>query len=259
MSASETDLLLPKRPLIPTRTSGGSVHRHDDQGSFSRSPEDSPSRDHAFHNRDSQERDSPEDSAPLQPDDFYELIGMKVPNAQAKTSRNLEAAHGFYSQVCQEKRVVERKYRLYDMVILFLLVMQILLSAVFIVLGALNIDQHITIAVLGAISSVIAGVLALMRGQGLPNRLRMERDGLRKVILQADELYWDVGAGREVTYENVKKIRDAYSAVLEDARRNHPDTWNSASLPLAQGLTKAATPAKRGATRGANGQAGGYV
>lgn len=252
MSQSETDPLLPKHPTDSRRNSSASRGDHADYVRLQRrgSTSTGSSRDanchHGSDHSDSGHGDSDPDSAPLRAEDFYELIGMKVPEPHGKTPSNLEAAHGFYGQMCQKKRRIERKYRFYDLVVMFFLIMQLLLSAVFIVLGALNIDQHIAIAVLGAVSSIIAGVLALMRGQGLPNRLRMERDGLTKVILEADELYWDVGAGREITYEDVRKLRDAYSSVLEDAGRNHPDTWNTTAIATAQGLTKTGTPAKHG-------------
>lgn len=218
MSTSESEPLLPKRSISPTREPPH--HSNDSQTSQSGDCEDGDT----------------QDSDPLQPDGFYELIGMKS-HPRGESPSNLEAAHGFYGQMCRDKRRVERKYRVYDIIIWVLLVSQIVLSAIFILLGALNVDQHIAIATLGGVSSVIAGVLALIRGQGLPNRLRMERDGLKKVILEADELYWDFRAGREVTYEDVKKIRDAYESVLEDAWRNHPDTWNSTTLANTQGLT----------------------
>lgn len=136
---------------------------------------------------------------------------------------------------------------MFDAMIMVLIVMQIMLSAVFIILGSLNIDHHITIAVLGAVGTVIAGMLALVKGQGLPNRLRMERDGLRKVIFEAEELYWDVGAGRSVTFDEIRKLRTAYLAVLEDARRNHTDTWNAAATVEA-GLSKAVSSGKGGVT-----------
>ena len=62
----------------------------------------------------------------------------------------------------------------------------------------------------------------------------MERDGLRAVLLQADELYWDAAANRDITYGDVKKVRDAYSKVVKDATRNHPDTWNSSVEKMPQ-------------------------
>lgn len=251
MSASETDSLLPK-------------HAPRSMGSFASSQDNGTRRSKSQRRRRSSndnENDlanvrgpdstlSTEDDLHrnvdyLQPDDFYELIGMKKPNPHGKTPSNLEAAHGFYSLMCQKKHKVQKKYRFYDILIIFLLVLQLILSGVFVILGALNLDHHIAIAVLGAISSVVAGVLALMRGQGLPSRLRTERDALGTIILRADEMYWDVGAGREVTYNDVKKLRDWYSAVLEAAGKNRPDMWNPTTIAAGQGVTKRDTLARR--------------
>lgn len=82
-----------------------------------------------------------------------------------------------------------------------------------------------------------SSVLALMKGQGLPNRLRQTRDSLRMVIFEAEELYWDAKSGRPVLYKDVKKIREDYLGVLEQARQNHPDVWNGTD-EIAQGMSK---------------------
>ncbi len=73
-----------------------------------------------------------------------------------------------------------------------------------------------------------------MQGQGLPNRLRITRDGLRDVVLAAEELYWDARTGRPILYEDIKKIREDYLKVLEEQKRNRPDAWNSLSKSLAE-------------------------
>lgn len=170
-----------------------------------------------------------QDPTPLTPPAFYESIGMNAPSNDGTPPKSLEAMHGLYSHICKRERLVERKYRAYDAIATIFLIAQILLSAIFIVLGALNTDHHIAIAVLGAVGTLITGTLAMMKGQGLPNRLRMERDELKKVIFEADELYWDVGAGKQVTYADVKKVREDYLNVVEDAAKNHPDTWNTST------------------------------
>ena len=175
------------------------------------------------------------DTTPLKPDDFYELLGMRKPDAQTHlTPKDLDTPHGFYHHVRHREVWVARRYLFYDIFVSALLVVQLLLSAVFIVLGSVNSIHHITITVLGAVSTLTAGILALVKGQGLPTRLRMERDGLRAVLLQADELYWDAAANRDITYGDVKKVRDAYSKVVKDATRNHPDTWNSSVEKMPQ-------------------------
>ena len=43
------------------------------------------------------------------------------------------------------------------------------------------------------------------------------------MIFEAEELYWDVNARRAVYFSDIKKIREDFLRVLEQARRNHPD------------------------------------
>jgi hypothetical protein len=159
---------------------------------------------------------------------------MAPPTANNTTPRHLESAHGFYGQLLKSERRAAHHYRLYDVAIIFLMIVQLCISAVFVVLGSLpNLDRHhVAVASLGAIGTVVAGMLALMRGQGLPNRLRMERDALRKVVYETEELYWDTRAGREVDFADVERLRDAFAAVVDDARKNHPDVWTSSPVPV---------------------------
>jgi hypothetical protein len=168
------------------------------------------------------------EDAPLSTDDFYKLIGMRQPTSKGQIPKELGTKNGLYGRIRGSLEYVQTKYRIFDIATYVFLVLQILLSAIFIVLGSLTrIDSHLPIVILGAISTVIAGVLAVMKGQGLPNRLRQTRDGLRNVIFEAEELYWDVNAERKVWFKDIIKLREDYLRVMEDARRNHPDTWNS--------------------------------
>jgi len=163
---------------------------------------------------------------------------MQPPMKKNQNPRELVTRHGLYSRIHHQLSYTQTKYRIFDVFTYAFLLLQLFLSAVFIVLGSLTkVDSHIAIAVLGAVSTVIAGMLALMKGQGLPNRLRQTRDALRNVVFMAEELYWDVGADRPVFYKDIKKVREDYLRVLEEARKNHPDTWNSAASGVAKGIS----------------------
>lgn len=192
-----------------------------------------------------------EDLTPLSAEDFYDLMGMKHPSEVGEESaKHLAVPHGLFSKMVRSMLYTHRKYRVFAIAVYVFLILQLMISAVFIILGALSqIDTHITIAILGAVSTVIAGGLALMQGQGLPNRLRMSRDSLRSVIFEAEELYWDMRSGRTVLYKDVKKVREDYLRVLEEQKRNHPDAWNSVTSNMAQGPAKA----KEGGSAGAGG------
>ena len=180
-----------------------------------------------------------EDDTPLSADDFYGLIGMWPPTAANEMPKQLAKPRGLYHKIWSYERFTHQKYRVFDVAAYSFLMLQIIISAVFIVLGSLpHLDSHIAIAALGAVSTVIGGALMLMKGQGLPNRLRMARDAMRNVIFEAEELYWDARSGRPVLYRDVKKVREDYLRVLEQQRKNHPDTWNSQTDETGQGARK---------------------
>ncbi|EME47251.1 hypothetical protein DOTSEDRAFT_69257 [Dothistroma septosporum NZE10] len=177
-----------------------------------------------------------DNETPLQKNDFYELVGMYKPKGDIQPPKELAIPHGLYWKIRTHMRYIQTKYRIFDVATYVFLALQLLLSAVFIVLGSVAGNYHVAIAVLGAISTVIAGLLALMKGQGLPNRLRQIRDDLQLVLFEAEELYWDVAADRPVMYKDIKKLREDFLRVQAAARRNHPDSWTSNANHIAQGI-----------------------
>ncbi|QIX01514.1 hypothetical protein AMS68_007031 [Peltaster fructicola] len=168
-----------------------------------------------------------DDPNPLTPSEFYELMGF-IPADQASAHpKHIAVPNSLFAKIKSEYDALDFRYHMFNILTYFLMTLQLLLSAVFIILGSLgSVDSHIAVAVLGAISTVVAGVLALMKGQGLPNRLRQGRDSLGMVLFEAQELWWDVGAGRKILYKNVRKVREDYLRVMDDYRKNHPDSWN---------------------------------
>jgi hypothetical protein len=49
-----------------------------------------------------------------------------------------------------------------------------------------------------------------------------------------------------VLYRDIRKLREDYLRVMEDGRRNHPDTWNAAVQQVATGVHSFATKGKMG-------------
>lgn len=183
-----------------------------------------------------------EDLTPLTPVNFYKLMGLNPPDPDEEQDlKRLMKPNGLYAKIVKGANYTNRKYHAFAIAVYVFLVLQLVISAVFIILGSLrHVDTHITIAVLGAVSTVIAGGLALMQGQGLPNRLRQTRDALRDVIFAAEELCDDMKTGHEVFFKDVKKIREDYLRVLEDQRQNNPDMWQAASVRnIEQGVGRA--------------------
>jgi len=108
------------------------------------------------------------------------------------------------------------------------MIIQLCISSILVILGAMNAVNHIPIAVLGAVSAILIGILALIRGQGMPNRLLQYADGLRRV---REDIEWSERILRTqsgvVTYNDVMQLREAYSTCRDDAVKNQPDSWSS--------------------------------
>ncbi|KAK0249752.1 hypothetical protein LTR91_003173 [Friedmanniomyces endolithicus] len=189
-----------------------------------------------------------DDRQPMKPAAFYKLIGLRQPQDASYVSclAQLEEGSGLYHDIRTNHEYMHRAFYYFELGAYTALLGQILLSANFVVLGAMRGDHHVAIAILGAFSVAIAGILALIKGQGLPMRLRIERDALWEVQLQAEELHWQVAAGKPVMFADVKRIWSRFVQVKREASLNHPDTWNSstsaASQPIA-GLAKLSVPA----------------
>jgi hypothetical protein len=133
-----------------------------------------------------------------------------------------------YYSIIGEQKKTQRQYVLYDLLVSVCLLLQLIIAAVLIILGAINMNFHIPIAVLGAITGIITGMLSLIRGQGLPNRLMQYADGLRKVRDDIEFTERELMAGmRTVTYQECVDLRNAYENIREDATKNHPDTWTA--------------------------------
>ncbi|KAI6839227.1 hypothetical protein KC340_g3020 [Hortaea werneckii] len=175
-----------------------------------------------------------DDTAPLAPEAFRRLIGLR-PRAHAGASPSeLEAGHGLYHDIRTSYENARRAHLWFEIGIYTSLLGQVLLSANFIILGAMRGDHHVPIAVLGAISVSIAGCLALVKGQGLPMRLRIERDALWEVQLEAEELHWSLAAGRPVMFNDVKRIWESAAAAAQPVTVPTKTVVGGASMAAAQ-------------------------
>ena len=157
----------------------------------------------------------------------------------------------YYNLIEEQKKTV-RQYILYDTLVYICLFLQLVIAAILIILGAINKNYHIPIAVLGAVTGVITGILSLIRGQGLPQRLMQYADALRKVRDDVEFTERELRAGvRTVTYQECVDLRTAYENVREDANKNHPDSWTSwTSIAAGSGSSssRATTTTKSGYT-----------
>jgi hypothetical protein len=70
-----------------------------------------------------------------------------------------------------------------------------------------------------------------------------ERDALWEVQLDAQELHWQLAAGKIVHFSDVKTLWQRYVQVERDASLNHPDTWTSSTAAAAQAVDMSKLPA----------------
>ncbi|QDS73971.1 hypothetical protein FKW77_008365 [Venturia effusa] len=149
-----------------------------------------------------------------------------------------------YTDVKSDYIHTKRRLILYETVAYSLLGLQLFLSAMFILLGSLKLkDSSNAILALGAISTLVAGsqafankpelcstltfvigIMAFMKGQGQPARLRQKTLGLAKVLRNLELLHQNV-EWKIVTVQDIDTLEKKYQDILEEADANSPDFW----------------------------------
>ncbi|KAI4178998.1 MAG: hypothetical protein LQ346_007298 [Caloplaca aetnensis] len=116
------------------------------------------------------------------------IIGISTPSSLATTKSSSSVKNpfarpapnlGIYARIVAEERSARFQFYFAASVINTCYFGQIVVAAALTALGASG-ASNIAITVLGATNTVIAGILTYLKGQGLPNRLRMYWNGLRK-------------------------------------------------------------------------------
>ena len=110
---------------------------------------------------------------------FRNLTGIDTPRNIAGDYRPRPAKNiGIYSRIVAEETKTRYQYYIMASIIEVSFLGQIIVAATLTALGAAD-ASHIAITVLGSVNTVIAGVQTYLKGQGLPNRLRLYEFGLR--------------------------------------------------------------------------------
>lgn len=115
------------------------------------------------------------------------IIGISTPSAllpPTPSSKNPFTSRpapnlGIYTRIVHEEISAKRQFWVAASIINTCYFGQICIAAALTALGA-SASSNIAITVLGAANTVMAGVLTYLKGQGLPNRLRMYWTSLRK-------------------------------------------------------------------------------
>ncbi|KUJ12356.1 uncharacterized protein LY89DRAFT_623511 [Mollisia scopiformis] len=163
---------------------------------------------------------------------FRNAIGINVQSASSNP-HELENARrkpsGLYREIIGIQRSRTRQYYIFEYFYYGALIVQILIGAILAALGSLSNVHPTVITTFGVLNTAIAGILALMKGQGLPDRLRKDAYEMKKVqdfIEETDirlAIEEDVHPGE--LNDIVQKVFDMYNTARDTAEMNHPTNY----------------------------------
>jgi uncharacterized membrane protein len=168
----------------------------------------------------------PEDQGPKPASPIHDIF---LPTkAAAKRWRN----RGLYDRTLSQDLKNRVLYGMSNYIITFLYLLQILIAAALTGLSAYQETSSIALTTLGAINTVLAGILAWLNGQGMPVRFRRARDQYREVVraiedtertfAEIDYVDWPPGT-RPNPYAERDRLEQMYDEARQDHERNYPD------------------------------------
>ena len=113
---------------------------------------------------------------------FQTILGIITPDDLRSDHTRPYRNEGLYSEIKTTQKWRQVAYLSCAWLINFCILAQIILAATLTALGASASSHHIITAI-GAINTAFAGVLAILKGQGLPERLRKDWQALRGQIV----------------------------------------------------------------------------
>lgn len=152
---------------------------------------------------------------------------------------------GYYRRAMDEQQSASYWFNVSSTCINLIYIIQILTAAT--ITGLASYEVHRTVlTVLGALNTVLAGLMAYLKGQGLPNRLLRSRDQFSKVMEYAEYKerqfghYVDMLPDLKKTmdpYVEADHVRDLFIAAKKDQQENYPDTYlNNNERQTMQGI-----------------------
>jgi hypothetical protein len=161
---------------------------------------------------------------------FRRAIGINVNIQDGDVESARQGAKGMYKEVIINQRWCSRQYYFTDVIMYIALGSQIVIGAALAALGPLSKLHPTSITILGITNTSIAGVLALLKGQGLPDRLRKDQFEMRKVqdFIEETEARL-VLAGDTLTLDEVddavQKVFLKFNAARDTAEMNRPENY----------------------------------
>lgn len=194
---------------------------------------------------------------------FRQAIGINAqlpPSTPSYALYDLEStrrsACGLYREIIAAQRQRSRQYQLVDTVYYVALLSNVVIGAVLASLGPLSALHPAAITILGIINSSTSGLLALLKGQGLPDRLRKDGFEMRRVqdFVEQTEIGMACGALPRLTDDGfaalVRDVFERYDVARDTAEMNRPGSY-------AHQVDSAAASRRGSADSGANGDGAG--
>ncbi|KAK0636538.1 hypothetical protein B0T17DRAFT_587672 [Bombardia bombarda] len=165
---------------------------------------------------------------------FRRAVGINTTLSGAADIRSLEEgrrkAVGMYAATMAAQSSKQMLHVALTLLIYLSHFGQIIMGASLTALGPTAGEHTTTITILGAVNTVIAGVLALIKGQGLPERMRQDQAEFRKLqdwIEQTEALLavGVIGRNRKEVGMLVQVAFKKYNAVKESEDNNVPENY----------------------------------
>ncbi|KAH8886886.1 hypothetical protein GQ53DRAFT_768750 [Thozetella sp. PMI_491] len=167
---------------------------------------------------------------------FRRAVGINSDYSTSSSGGSLEegrkAAMGVYKAVISEQKRKSRQHFALSFLVYFAHFAQIVIGAILTALGPDAGSHTFAITALGAVNTVMAGLLALVKGQGLPERLRKDEMEFRRLqdwIEETEALLTVgvIGKNRKEAGLLVEVAFKKYNAAKQSEENNLPDNYVS--------------------------------
>lgn len=163
---------------------------------------------------------------------FRKAIGINSDSKGDDLEAARKSAQGLYKEIISIQLWRNTQFRLVEGVFYTTLGTQIIIGACLAALGPLSASHSKAITILGVVNSSLAAILALLKGQNLPDRLRKDGFEMKKVqdFIEETEIRLVAMEGEdEFTAEELDKALQSvfaqYNAARDTAEINRPDSY----------------------------------
>ncbi|KAJ5282013.1 hypothetical protein N7478_007385 [Penicillium angulare] len=148
----------------------------------------------------------------------------------------MAATSNLRRKLIQKRKHLKLQYGISSFVFNFLTMVQVIIGAVITALGPSAADHMVAITVLGAINTSCAGLLALLKGRGLPQRLRGSMIEISKVLDYIQDTSLLLKYDKSRVPENgigplLEESFQRYASAEQLIEGNQPDTFASGIKP----------------------------